>query len=291
MNTTTFASAARAIAGAARAALAWRLLLAWSVLLLLPTIVAALPMWSFLGAALDHSPHAARLAQALDLMTVTDLAEGARRQGTALTLALMASIAITLLLSPLLSGMAITAARAPGAAPLGQLLAGGLRAYPRMGRMLVWGALLLGLALMLGDAGSGAAARFGEQAVLAADADRASVLATLLLALLLMLVQASLDAGRAQLALDSRRSSAIKAWWLGCRLLARRPLACGGAYLAIGATGLLLAGALALVRIRLVGADASGFAAAFALTQLVALVLAWMRCARLFAFVALARTA
>ena len=93
----------------------------------------------------------------------------------------------------------------------------------------------------------------------------------------------------AHLALDRRRRSAFKAWWQGVKQLARRPLATLGAYLPVTVIGLLLAGALTLARVHLPRVDGAGFAAALLLTQLVVLVLAWMRTARLFAMIALAR--
>ena len=110
-----------------------------------------------------------------------------------------------------------------------------------------------------------------------------------LTALLMVLAHASVDAGRAQLAIERRRSSAVKAWWAGCRLLLRRPLHGLGIYLLIGAAGLGLAGALGVARLNVSGASIGGFIGAVLLVQLAVAVLGWMRSARLFALVALAR--
>ena len=117
------------------------------------------------------------------------------------------------------------------------------------------------------------------------------LLAILVLLLLLALAHATLDAGRAALALDRRRRSALGAWWDGCKLLLRRPLATLGAYLAITLAALALAALLSLARIHLPPVGAAGFIGAFLLTQLIVMVLAWMRTARLFAMVELARSA
>ena len=56
---------------AARAALQWRLLALWTIALLLPTLALALPFWSHFSASLDHSVHAAELAQRLDLSNLS----------------------------------------------------------------------------------------------------------------------------------------------------------------------------------------------------------------------------
>lgn len=81
------------------------------------------------------------------------------------------------------------------------------------------------------------------------------------------------------------------AWRDGCRLLLRRPLATLGVYLSITLAGLVLAALLSLGRVHLAPVSAASFIGAFALTQLIVMVLAWMRTARLFAMVELARTA
>ncbi|MGB9107287.1 MAG: hypothetical protein WCC39_01235, partial [Telluria sp.] len=104
----------RPLASAMRAAMQWRLLLWWAVLLLLPTLAASLPVWQMLGANLDHSTHAAELAQRLDMLAIADLMSNARERFLpAIGGGGMVALALTLLLSPLLAGMTIYAARAP----------------------------------------------------------------------------------------------------------------------------------------------------------------------------------
>jgi len=88
---------------------------------------------------------------------------------------------------------------------------------------------------------------------------------------------------------ERRRTSAVLAWWGGVKLLLRRPLALLGSYLVITALGLAIAALLALARLRVPALGAGGTAAAFLLTQLAVLALGWMRSARLFALIALAR--
>ncbi|PWF54560.1 hypothetical protein [Massilia glaciei] len=281
---------ARIFARAARAALQWRLLLLWTLCLLVPTAVLALPMWAMLGANLDYSVYSARLARELDLVAITDLLAAHGRHAAAFNNAATIALVLTLLLSPLLSGFVVTAARARGAVPgLRALVGGGLHEYPRMLRMLLWAVVPLGMAALAGGELLDAAERQREAAILPSEARWPALAAVLGLALLLMLAHASLDAGRAALALDRRRSSALKAWWSGCKMLARRPLASFALYLGLSALGLCAAALLTYARINLPYLGTAGVVGAFVLTQLAVLVLAWMRSARLFALVELAR--
>jgi hypothetical protein len=276
---------------AARAALQWRLLVLWAGCLLVPAVLMALPVWRLLGASFDYSVHAAALAREVDLSSIADVMANISRGGPTFPFAALLSLALTLTLSPLLSGMAMCAARAPQPLGFGALIAGGLRDYPRMARMLLVALIPLGIAAGLGAMAMAAAGRYDETAVLRSDADIARLLATLVLLVLLAIAHATLDAGRAALALDRRRRSALVAWRDGCRLLLRRPFATLGVYLAITLSGLVLAALLSLGRIHLAPVNAASFIGAFALTQLIVMVLAWMRAARLFAMVELARTA
>ena len=59
---------------ALRPALQWRLMLLWLLGLLLPALVASLPVWRMFGAAFDHTVGAAAYAHRLDLAAMTDLA-------------------------------------------------------------------------------------------------------------------------------------------------------------------------------------------------------------------------
>jgi hypothetical protein len=267
----------------------WRLLLLWALFSLLPAVLLALPLWRLLGASFDYSVQAPALASELDLVAIGDIVNNYTRSGASVPLVALQALVLTLLLSPLLTGMALSAARAPERPGFGALLAGGFQEYLRMARMLVVAMLPLGAAMLLGGAARGAADRYSEAATSASNAASAGLAATIVMALLLMLAHASIDAGRAVLALDRRRRSAFKAWWQGLAMLLRRPLAVLGAYLPLTIIGLLLAAALTLGRVHLPRANGAGVIAAFFLTQLIVLVLAWMRTARLFALIGAAR--
>jgi hypothetical protein len=277
-----------AVRRAARSALQWRLLVLWTGCLLLPTAIMALPVWQVLGASLDHSVHAASLAQELDLTAIADLTASHGRNAAALGSAGIVALVLTLLLSPLLSGMVVSAARAGQVLGFGGLMSGAVQEYPRMFRMLLLAVVPFGIAAGLGAVAIKAAGKYGEAAILGSDAETAGRLALLVLGLLLIVAHASVDAGRAALATDRRRRSALVAWRDGCKMLARRPLATLGVYIGVSMVGLLLAALLGVARINLPHVSVVGFIAALLLTQLMVLVLAWMRSARLFALVDLA---
>src|SRR5205085_11574257 len=97
--------------------------------------------------------------------------------------------------------------------------------YGRMLRMLLVAILPLGIAAALSGAAFRFAARSAETAILETDAVHASHVALAVSAVLLLLAHATVDSGRALLGNDRRRRSAWLAWWHGCKLLVRRPLA------------------------------------------------------------------
>lgn len=289
-TSTTRASSLALTMRASRAALQWRLLLLWAGLLLIPTIIAVIPIWRTLSASLDHAAHAAALAHRLDLMSLADLVANARGNGAAIGQGAIAAVVLTLLLSPLLSGLVVTAARAtapPGFAPL---LTGAFSEYGRMLRMLLWSIVPLGVALAIGAGALKLADRQAAKAILEADADLLHQLALLFTGLLFLLACATLDAGRAALAVDRRRTSAVKAWWRGLGMLRRRPLASLAVYLLITLLGLALYALLGVARLNVAAPGPLAIAGGLLLTQLAALVLAWMRSARLFALIDVKRS-
>lgn len=274
---------------ALRPALQWRLMLLWLLALLLPAMVAALPVWRMLGTAFDRSVHAPALARRLDLVAISDVLSLHGQHASALASGSLVALVMTLLLSPLLTGAAITAARAPAPIGFAALAAGGVHEYGRLLRMMLWAVVPLGMAAFLASIAVGAADEHAASAVLESSAGNAQLAAAVIAGLLVLLAHATLDAGRAVLALDRRRKSAVLAWRDGLRVLARRPLATLGFYVAITLLGLGLAGALAVARLNVPALGAGSLVGGLLLAQLAVLALAWMRCARLFGLMELAR--
>ena len=289
LNTPTTVPLSNTIGAAARNALQWRLMLLWAVLLLLPTLAATLPIWQMLGASLDQSPQAAVLARALDMTAVSDLMQVYKRYDTAAGNGAVVALVFTLLLSPLLSGMTMAAARAPQRLGLGGLLGGGMLEYGRLLRMLLWASVPLGVAFVLGGLAAAPLRSLGNNALLESTAGNANLAGTLVIGLFLVLAHATVDAGRAVLAADRRKTSAVRAWGEGVLLVLRRPMATLGAYVAITLAGLVAATLVALVRVRVAPIEGLSFFGALVLTQLAVMVVAWMRSARLFALIALVR--
>lgn len=274
---------------AARAAFQWRLLLLWAAWLLIPTLVLVTPAWQALGTAFDHSVNAASLARELDLTAIVDLMYVNGRNGESFSNAGIIAIVLTLLISPLLSGMAATASRAESILGCRDLTAGGLREYPRMLRMMVTAIIPLGIAAALAGGISDAVGKMEGEAVLSTDAETIGRLGMLAIGLLLVLAHATVDAGRAALTIERRRTSAFKAWWDGCKMLVKRPFATLGAYLLISVVGLVLAALLTWLRIQMPFMGMASFIGGIALMLLVVMVIGWMRSARLFAMVQLAQ--
>ncbi|RLM48764.1 hypothetical protein DVK02_18815, partial [Halobellus sp. Atlit-31R] len=117
---------------ALRPALQWRLMLLWLLALLLPAFAAALPVWVMLREAFDRTVAAPALARRLDLVAITDLMGLHAQHASALAGGGTGARVLTLLLSPLLTGAAVTAARAPAPPGFAVLAAGGVREYGRL---------------------------------------------------------------------------------------------------------------------------------------------------------------
>jgi hypothetical protein len=274
---------------AATLALQWRLLLLFTAAVLAPAALLAWPFWHVLSAQLDHSLYAAQWAQQLDGIAIPDLMSKLTENGDMISQAGITAAVLTLLLSPLLTGAVVAAARADQPLGFAKLLQGGVREYGRMGRMLLWTGVLLGVASAVGGAGMKMAEKYAEKAILEADATLAQRAAMLAMALLVLLVLVTTDAGRAQLAVFKLRTSAIKAWWRGCKLLKSRPLALLGYYLAITVVGLGAALAVTALRILLPQLGAFWFILGVLLAELAVALMAWMRIARLLALIDLSR--
>jgi hypothetical protein len=270
--------------------LQWRLLLVWVLALLLPTLAVYLPVSALLGRLLEWSPRADQIARRFDMLAFEDIGYAAVRSMAPVGGALLLGSILTVLLSPLLAGMMVTAA-GPGDRPLRllALLTGALSWYWRMLRL--WLVSLVPLAAVAGLA-AGAfklASRRAETALLESQADRAQLLALIAVITLFVLVHATIEAGRAQLASDERLRSGWRAWLRGVRHTVRRPLAVLGSYLGATVLAWLLAAVLLVVRIRIPATSLPLLWCAFLVTQLGVAVIGWGRAARLAALIAVSQ--
>ena len=278
-----------ALATGLRHGLQWRLLLASTLLLLLPTLLLALPVAGWLQVQFGHSPQAAAIAGGNDLPLLVEGLLEIGKHGAWLGGGAAGATLLALLLAPWLTGMVrgLDPRRHTRCAWV-HLLRAGLGEYLRMLRMLVWSLLPLGIALGLGMWAMNMADTSTKHAILASEAEGASRIALVALAVLLVLAHASVEAGRGWIGADLGLRSVIRAWWRGCKLLLRRPLATLVVYLGTSIVGYGLALAFGVLRMQVDGDSWGRWLAGFVLTQLVVAMLAWGRAARLYGLAELA---
>lgn len=272
-------------------ALQWKLLLLWVVCMALPTAIAALPLGRALGHLLDHSVHAGALAARFDGLLMGDALMSVFKHGAALGASRNTALLVTLLLSPFLTGMVVTAVRGARHPGLGQLMHGGLAQYWRMLRLMLWGLIPFAIAAGAGAALFHAASTHAAGAVLQSEADRGYLGAKIVLGVLLVLAHAIMESARAQVAADEGLRSATRAFGRGIAMLVRRPLATLGLYLGTSIIGYVLVALVGMVRIRTVAVGMPGLILAVLLAQLIVVILAWQRTARIDALARLARVA
>ncbi|QIL21169.1 hypothetical protein [Thermomonas sp. HDW16] len=288
MNTTTSPGAFATLRSSLGRALQWRLWLLFATASLLCALVAALPAWDWLASLLNHSVQADAIAAGkapallLDVLMSRDAPYGVLGENTLTATALM------LLLSPLLAGATVAAARSHSRLGFGDLLRGAVSEYGPMLRMLIWSIIPIGIALVVASAIIAGNENAHEHAILASEAATGRNIAFWVGGLLFVLAHASLEAGRGWLAADGRLRSALKAWWRGLKLLCKRPLAVLAVYLGTTIAGLLLAALLLLLRPYLGHGSVLALLLGLLLGSAVAAALAWSRIARLFGMQALA---
>ena len=267
----------------------WRLILMWIGLTLIPTAALTVPLGSWLSSQLDHSVYAGAWAHSFSVSALWQLMVNGAETAPIFQGALMISLLLTLALSPFLTGMII--ASASGSQPLEfvALAQGGIRQYGRMFRTLLWSAVPLGIVAAIGAVLLNIVGKRAEIAVLESQVSREHWLVSILLMALLIVAHATVEAGRAQFALDAHRRSAIKAWWRGSRLIFGRPIATLGSYLLITAAGLMLMMLVGIAQVNVPHATVFGFWLSFALTELIAVSIIWMRIARLLTLIQIAR--
>jgi hypothetical protein len=267
----------------------WRIIFVWIGVILIPTVALSVPLGSWLSAQLDHSAYAGAWAQAFNVTAVRELVVNATEAAPVLQGALVISLLLTLLFSPFLTGMVIASAREAQALRFVALLQGGVREYGRMLRTLLWSVVPLGVAGAIGAWALHVADKRAEAAIFESQASREHVLAAIVLSALLIAAHVTVEAGRAQFALDIHRRSAVKAWWRGVRLVFARPVVSLGLYILITAVGLSLVALFGIARVNSPHASFSGFLLSLTLTELIAAATIWMRIARLLALVQIAR--
>ena len=288
MNTTTSPGAFATLRSSLGRALQWRLWLLFVATSLLCALFATLPVWDWLAGLLNHSVDADAIAAGkapallLDALMSRDSPYGVLGENTVNATILM------LLLSPLLAGATVAAARSRSKLGFGDLLRGAISEYGPMLRMLIWSIIPLGFGLVVASAIIAGNEKAHEHATLASEAATGRNIALWIGGLLFVLAHASLEAGRGWLAADGRLRSALKAWWRGLKLLCKRPFAVLSVYVGGTLPSLLLAAALLLLRPHIGHGSVLALLLGLLLSSAIAAALGWGRIARLFGMQALA---
>ena len=274
---------------ALRAALALRLLVLWTVGSILPTAVAAIPLWRLLARALDHSPRAADFAERADALVFEDLVVAFARSAAPVGGATLVATIVAALSWPFWAGVALGAERAEGPLGFTSLLLRGVTWYGRMFR--IWLVSLLPVSLIGAVAALAwkAAAKHEHQAILESQARLGWRVALVVTLLFFVLLHATVEAGRAELGADESLHSGWRAWIRGVRLMMSRPFPVLGLYLGATAASFAVAAFFLVLRLRVIGASGASFLLGFVLTQLAVAAIGWGRASRLFALAALAR--
>jgi hypothetical protein len=251
----------------------WRYLVLFVAALLVPTVVALMPLLHFLQELFDANPRSAELATSLDSSSLVDLVRqlGEPAGASSMMPAVHGALLVALLLAPVLSSLAAALASLDEGVRFGPLLARSADFYPRMLRIAFTSVLPLGVALALAALFFNLAEKSGASALTEASAERASLLSTLGAALLLWVANVTVEAGRA--------------FWSGVKLTVRRPLQVFGRSLLTGALGFLLAAVITAVRVRVPQAGMGAVTFAFVLAQLAVAAIGWGRASRLAALV------
>ncbi len=288
MNSMTTFGVGRAVSESLGFAAQWRVWLLWIITLAITAFFGVAPLQSSLATLLDHAPDATRLAQSFHMRELGGVFSGLGEHGAAISTALLASLIVTALLSPWLTGVAITAARGQQAPRLVELIQGGLSEYPRQLRLLLWAVVVYALAFAVFGGLAHWADERAQHAVLESVAERGALLANAVGVVAVLLAHLSLEGARAFLVVRPKDGGALRAWWRAVKLMLRRPLATLAVYLGVLVVGLLVAALIAIVRVRVAPIGWTWVIVAALLTQLTVVALAWGRLARLRALAHLA---
>lgn len=269
----------------------WRLLFVFWAALLVPSLIAALPILSFFEKHLGHSPKAAALFARMDSATVLDLLKQLSEDGSGAGIrqGIVAGLVVLFFSAPFAAAAAVAAAQTDERLRLRVLFAfaGGL--YGRMLRTFLCALIPFALAGGLTSAAFFAASRANDKAIRETLALRNWALASAAAAMLIFLAHLVADTARAQFAAAPQRRSALFALGSGLRLFVRRPLR----VLAIGLAGAACAAVpsalLMLLRLRLPERNLALVALAWLLAQLAVVAVGWGHNVRIFALAELSR--
>jgi hypothetical protein len=259
-----------------RAALSWRLLVAYMLAALIPTLASSLPMGRQLGELLDYVPHGAELARKLSPVILSDTLVQVGSHFDAMQGALVATLLLTLLMAPFAAGLAVAAYPEPPARFFA-LVGNAFESYGRLFRLMLVALIPLGVAGGIGAIAMNVAGKHAEKAILESSAQNGMRLAWLITIVALLLAELTLEAARAQFAVDVELRSALRAWTRGVKVVLARPGAALGRFLVPTIISLAVASLLAVWRVN------AGATLGFVVAQLAVAAIGWGRAGRILA--------
>jgi len=271
------------------AALQWKLLLLWFLLTLVPALIVARPLHAMLSSLTDHSAHADAWAKSFHALPMTDILVDIGRHGMpALSAAFVLGTLLTLLLSPLLTGMSVVAVRGRQRPGFGELVHGGLREYWRLLRYLLWALVLYAIVWGIGVSLFALVSNYADKAILESKVDFWSHIADVVTLGLFVVACSMIEAGRGRIVAEPNQRSATRAFLAGIGTLFRRPLVTLGMFLGVTLVGYVLTLLLGMWRMRVVPFGAWGTSLALLVLVLLVTSMAWTRTARLAGMAAIA---
>jgi hypothetical protein len=193
------------------------------------------------------------------------------------------------LFAPVLAGAALVVAASDARPKLSALLSGAAGYYPRLLRMQLAALIPLGAAGALGAAVFAWASRVSDHATSEAATHTSGRIAWLLTIVAVFLAQLVIDAGRARLAAEPVRRSALFALGAGVKLIVKRPLRTLSVGLSSTVVALGVAAVLLVIRQQIAQSSGAAVLLAFLIAQLAVASIAWGHAAKLCGLVEIAR--
>jgi hypothetical protein len=275
---------------AMRRALQWRLLLLSPIALLVASAATLLALAQFFGGLFSHSPRWQEIAASVDSSVLTGMIKALETPaGAAIRPAVETSVVLALVFAPFLAGAALVVADSDARPRLRDLFSGAAAHYPRLLRMQLAAVIALGVAGFVAGMVLNWASHVSDAATSEGATHTSGRLALVVSILVVFVAQLVVDAGRARLAAEPARRSAVVALWAGAKLIAKRPLhtlLLGAASMVVA---LLVAALVLVVRQQLTQSSGAAVLLAFLLAQLAVAAIGWGHAAKLCGLVEIAR--
>jgi hypothetical protein len=278
------------IGRAMRRALQWRLLLLSPVVLWAVALAALIPLLGFLAGLFNYSTRWGELTEALDSAALAGLAKAMMTPAAAgIQAGIVTSLVLVVLVAPFLAGAALVATESDARPRFRALLSGAGGYYGRMLRLEMFALLPLAVARIIAGIAMAWASAASDRATSEAATRTSYRLAVLIAVIAVFLAQLVADAGRARLAAESHRRSALFALGAGIKLVVKRPLEALAVGVSTTLASLAAAAVLLVIRQQITQSGGVSLLLAFGFAQLAVAAIAWGHAARLCGLVEIAR--